>query len=274
MSTVVQPLPPGLGRRVGRNVRDWIPAALVLVLGLGSWQVLVDVLSIERFLLPKPSEIARTFWEERDVLWSAGLYTFREALGGFVIGSGAAMLFALLLARFRRLGSALMPLAIAANAIPIIAFAPIFNAWFDVLSPTSKIAVAAVLCFFPVLVNTLRGLTSVQPRAIELMRSYAAGELQVFRKVRIPAALPFIFSALKVASVLAMIGAIVGEYFGGSQEALGIQIRNSAALFQFETAWAAIMVASILGIAFYASIATVERMMLKWQGNSREGVRQ
>ncbi len=274
MSTVVQPLPPGLGRRVGRNARDWIPAALVLVLGLGSWQVLVDVLSIERFLLPKPSEIARTFWEERDVLWSAGLYTFREALGGFVIGSGAAMLFALLLARFRRLGSALMPLAIAANAIPIIAFAPIFNAWFDVLSPTSKIAVAAVLCFFPVLVNTLRGLTSVQPRAIELMRSYAAGELQVFRKVRIPAALPFIFSALKVASVLAMIGAIVGEYFGGSQEALGIQIRNSAALFQFETAWAAIMVASILGIAFYASIATVERMMLKWQGNSREGVRQ
>jgi len=274
MSTVVQPLPPGLGRRVGRNARDWIPAALVLVLGLGSWQVLVDVLSIERFLLPKPSEIARTFWEERDVLWSAGLYTFREALGGFVIGSGAAMLFALLLARFRRLGSALMPLAIAANAIPIIAFAPIFNDWFDVLSPTSKIAVAAVLCFFPVLVNTLRGLTSVQPRAIELMRSYAAGELQVFRKVRIPAALPFIFSALKVASVLAMIGAIVGEYFGGSQEALGIQIRNSAALFQFETAWAAIMVASILGIAFYASIATVERMVLKWQGNSREGVRQ
>ena len=142
------------------------------------------------------------------------------------------------------------------------------------LSPTSKIAVAAVLCFFPVLVNTLRGLTSVQPRAIELMRSYAAGELQVFRKVRIPAALPFVFSALKVASVLAMIGAIVGEYFGGSQEALGIQIRNSAALFQFETAWAAIMVASILGIAFYASIAAVERMALKWQGNSREGVRQ
>ncbi len=269
MSAVVQPIPRGIGRRIGRGARDWIPAALVLVLGIGSWQVLVDVLDIQRFLLPQPSAIARTFWEERDVLWSAGLYTFREALGGFLIGSAAAILIAMLLARFRRVGSALMPLAIAANAIPIVAFAPIFNAWFDVLSPTSKIAVAAVLCFFPVLVNTLRGLTSVRPRSIELMRSYAAGELQIFRKVRFPAALPFIFSALKVASVLAMIGAIVGEYFGGSQEALGIQIRNSAALFQFETAWAAIMVASILGIAFYASVALLERAVLRWDPSRR-----
>ena len=106
-------------------------------------------------------------------------------------------------------------------------------------------AIAAVLCFFPVLTNMLRGLTSVHPSSIELMRSYAAGEVEIFRRVRIPNSLPFLFSALKVASVLAMIGAVVGEYFGGTQEALGVQIRNSAALFAFETAWAAILVASI-----------------------------
>ena len=102
-----------------------------------------------------------------------------------------------------------MPIAIAANAIPIIAFSPIFNAWFDPLSLSPRMATAGVLCFFPVFVNTLRGLTSVHPSQIELMRSYAAGELEIFRRVRIPTALPFVFSALKVATVLAMIGAIV-----------------------------------------------------------------
>ena len=102
--------------------------------------------------------------------------TFKEALEGFALGCGVAFLFALVLARFRPLGNALMPYMIAANAIPIIAFAPITNAWFGLLSPWSKITIVAVLCFFPVLVNTLRGLTSVRPEAIELMRSYAAGQ--------------------------------------------------------------------------------------------------
>ena len=153
-----------------------------------------------------------------------------------------------MLARFRRLGDALMPIAIAANAIPIIAFSPIFNAWFDPLSPAPRMATAAVLCFFPVMVNTLRGLTSVRPSQIELMRSYAAGEFAIFRRVRVPTALPFVFSALKVATVLAMIGAIVSDYFG-TFGSLGITIKNSVSLFDFETAWAAILIASILGVA-------------------------
>ena len=172
---------------------------------------------------------------------------------------------------WRPLGRALMPYAIAANAIPIIAFAPITNQWFGLLNPLSKMVIAAVLCFFPVLVNTLRGLTSVRPASIELMRSYAAGEVEIFRRVRIPNSLPYLFSALKVASVLAMIGAVVGEYFGGSQEALGVQIRNSAALFAFETAWAAILVASILGIGFYLAIALVERLTMSWHPSARGG---
>ena len=154
----------------------------------------------------------------RHVLWNAGWFTFKEALGGFVAGSGAAILVAIVFARWRRVGGALMPYAVAASAIPIIAFAPITNAWFGAFNPHSKMAIAAVLCFFPVLVNTLRGLTSVRPEAIELMRSYAASEVDVFRRVRIPSALPFIFAGLKLATVLCMIGAIVGDYFGGSAE--------------------------------------------------------
>ena len=119
-----------------------------------------------------------------------------------------------------------MPYAIAASAIPIIAFAPITNAWFGPFGKTSKMAIAAVLCFFPVFVNTLRGLTSVRPASIELMRSYAAGEIDIFRRVRFPTALPFLFTALKIATVLSMIGAIVGEYFGRLPEALGVLINS------------------------------------------------
>jgi NitT/TauT family transport system permease protein len=271
MTIVAEPAPRGtLAATVGRQARDWIPALAVFVLGIAVWQLSIQIFGIERFLLPKPGAIVSRFWDARDELWRAGWFTFKEALGGFVIGSTFAILFALLLARFRRVGDALMPIAIAANAIPIIAFAPIFNAWFDPLEPTSKMAVAGVLCFFPVMVNTLRGLTSVRPTQVELMRSYGAGEIAIFRRVRIPTALPYTFSALKVATVLAMIGAIVGEYFGGSQEALGIRIKNSAALFDFETAWAAILVASILGIAFYLAVALLERLTLQWDPTRQE----
>ena len=269
MSTVA-PLPRGtLGARVGRRAVDWLPAAAVFVLGILVWEGLVRALDVQRFLLPAPSAIVDTLWERRDELRAAGLYTFSEAFGGFVVGCSLAVVAAIVLARFRGLGRALMPFAIAANAVPIIAFAPITNQWFGPLNKTSKMAIAAILVFFPVLVNTLRGLTSVRPSSIELMRSYAAGEVEIFRRVRLPNSLPYLFSALKVATVLAMIGAVVGEYFLSSQEALGFQIRNSAALFQFELAWAAIVVASVLGILFYAAVALVERLTMGWHPSSR-----
>jgi NitT/TauT family transport system permease protein len=254
---------------VTRRLADWAPAVVVFLLGIGLWEGYTRGADVEQFLLPPLSEILQTLWEDRDTFVSAGWFTFKEALGGFVIGSSAAILLALVLARWRGLGRAIMPYAIAANAIPIIAFAPITNNWFGLLNPLSKMAIAAVLCFFPVLVNTLRGLTSVRPSSIELMRSYACGEVEIFRRVRIPTALPFIFSALKIATVLAMIGAIVGDYFGGSQEALGILIRRSAGIFAFQEAWAAIVVASVLGILFYGSVALAERLAMRWHPTVR-----
>jgi NitT/TauT family transport system permease protein len=130
-------------------------------------------------------------------------------------------------------------------------------------------AVAAVLCFLPVMVNTLRGLQSAKPRQIELMRSYAASELEIWRIVRVPTALPFVFTSLKVASVLAMIGAIVGEYFGGALNALGVLINTDAQVFQFPTAWAGILVASLLGIALYSTVVAVERVVLRWSPEAR-----
>jgi NitT/TauT family transport system permease protein len=248
---------------------EWIPALIVFVAAIAVWQFSIVIFHIEKFLLPKPGAIISAFWTQRSVLWSAGWLTLKEALGGFALGSGFGIVVAVVLARFRRLGNALMPIAIAANAVPIIAFSPIFNAWFDPLSLAPRMATAGVLCFFPVLVNTLRGLTSVKPAQVDLMRSYAASELQIFRRVRVPTALPFVFSALKVATVLAMIGAIVSDYFG-TFGSLGITIKNSVSLFDFETAWAAILMASILGVLLYIAVSLAERFALQWDPTRQE----
>ncbi|HEY2778116.1 MAG TPA: ABC transporter permease [Gaiellaceae bacterium] len=255
--------------RIRAKVVEWVPAILVFCLGIVVWQLAIDIFNIQKFLLPKPWSIVSAFWTQRSTLWSAGWLTLKEALGGFAIGSGLGILFAAILARFRRVSAALMPIAIAANAVPIIAFSPIFNAWFDPLSLSPRMATAGVLCFFPAFVNTLRGLTSVRPSQIELMRSYAASELEIFRRVRVPTALPFVFSALKVATVLAMIGAIVADYFG-TFGSLGITIKNSVSLFDFETAWAAILTASILGVAMYVAVSLVERFALQWDPTRQE----
>ncbi len=271
MSTVAQPSPTRSDRDVGRSVRAWGPVLVVLGLGLVTWQWLLPLLGVERYLLPPFSDVLQALWDERTELLEAGWITFKEALGGFLLGCSVAFLSALVLARWRPLGNALMPYLIAANAVPIVAFAPITNAWFGTLSPWSKIVIAAVLCFFPVLVNTLRGLTSVRPESLELMRSYAVPQRVVFRRVRIPNSLPFVFSALKIASVLAMIGAVVGDYFGGSTDALGVKIVSAVSVAQYETAWAAILVASALGIMFYAVVALAERFALRWHPSTRAG---
>jgi NitT/TauT family transport system permease protein len=269
MSTIVEPVPSGLTRELGGRLRDWLPALVVFLVVLALWQGLTTAFHVQTFLLPKPSDIARSFWVNRSALWSDGVYTFKEAAGGFVLGSGLGILVALLLARFRLAGAALMPFAIAANAVPIIAFAPITNNWFGLLNPFSKMAIAAVLCFFPTMVNTLRGLTSVHPSAIELMRSYAGGQTAVFRYARIPNSLPFMFTGLKIAAVLSMIGAIVGEYFGGPTNALGVSILNDTQVFDFPRAWAGIVLASAFGIAFYGLVALAEHYATSWHPSSR-----
>jgi NitT/TauT family transport system permease protein len=265
MSAFVEPIPRGMLRRAGSQAGDWIPALVVFVLVIGLWQGLTTAFHVQSFLLPKPSSIAQSLWNDRSALWSAGIYTFKEALGGFALGSSLGILVALALARWRRVGAAVLPFAIAANAVPIIAFSPITNNWFGLLNPFSKMAIAAVLCFFPVMVNTLRGLTSVHPSSIELMRSYAAGQVATFRWVRIPSSLPFMFTGLKIATVLSMIGAIVGEYFGGPTNALGVSILNDSQLFNFPRAWAGIVLASAFGILFYATLAFAEHLATRGQ---------
>lgn len=253
---------------IGR-LRRYSPAIAVFVGGIVLWELVVRGFNVQRFLLPPPTDIGATLLEQWPRLSQAGFNTLIEAVGGFAIGLVGGVLVALLTARFVFARSALMPFAIAANAIPIVAFAPIMNNWFGVTSPVSKMMIVAVLVFFPVMINTVRGLMSAEPAALEMMRSYAASEAQTFRKVRAPAALPYFFTALKVGATLSLIGAIVGEYFGGSNLVLGRVIVESASFLRFSEAWAAIIIVSAMGIGFYLIILVVERIAMPWHASVR-----
>jgi len=254
---------------VSSRAREFAPAVAVFVGGLALWELVVRGLDIQRFLLPPPSDIAATLITQWPRLSEAGLNTLVEAVGGFAIGLTAGVVVALATARFAFARGALMPFAIAANAVPIVAFAPIMNNWFGVTSPVSKMMIVAVLVFFPVMINTVRGLLSAEPAALEMMRSYAASEVDTFRKVRAPSALPYFFTALKVAATLSLIGAIVGEYFGGSNLVLGRVIVESAAFLRFSEAWAAIVIVSAMGISFYLIILAIERAVMPWHASAR-----
>lgn len=258
-------IPGAFWTRVGR----YLPAVLAFLLVIVLWEALTRALGVESFILPKPSEILTKFVQNADVIWSAAFNTLIEALGGFVIGTTLGVLAALATVRWTAVHEGMMPFAIAANSVPIIALAPIANALFSITSPVSKMVVVAAVVFFPVMINTTRGLLEVDPAELELMRSFASTPRAVMRQIRIPHALPYFFSALKVAGALSLIAAIVAEYFGGPQDVLGQYIINRANLFQFPDAWAAILAASILGITFYVLILIAERLVMPWHVSFR-----
>ena len=250
------------------RLRQYLPTVAVFIGVLVLWELIVRAFAIQQFLLPRPSAIAAAFVEHFDELITVGRNTLVEAVGGLAIGATAAFAVAFATARWATASRALMPFAIAANSVPIIAFAPIMNNWFGILNPLSKMMVVAVLVFFPIMINTLRGLTLVDQSSLELMRSYAATEREIFAKVRLPNALPYIFTALKVSATLSLIGAIVAEYFGGAQAVLGQFIITEAAFFRFANAWAAIIVATAVSIAFFLIILAIERVAIPWHASS------
>jgi NitT/TauT family transport system permease protein len=250
------------------RIRYYLPTVLVFVAVIALWEAIVSGLGVQQFLLPAPSVIARSFIETASTLRDSASYTVRNALVGFLIGSGAGVLVALATARWTAARESMMPFAIAANSVPIIAFAPIMNNWFGSVNPLSKMMIVAIITFFPMMINTVRGLTLVEPAKLELMRSYATTPLEILLKVRLPNALPFVFNGFKICSTLALIGAIVGEYFGGPRESLGVYILQEAQQFRFPNAWAAILVSAALGILFYLVILGLERILIPWRQES------
>jgi NitT/TauT family transport system permease protein len=254
----------------GAFLRRYLPAAAIFVAGIALWEAVVVVFEIERFLLPQPSRIARVFVDEFDVVVAAGWLTMRKAMAGFAIGAGAGATMALLTSRWPLIRDGAMPFAVAVNSTPIIALAPIMNNWFPITSIWPGAMVVALVVFFPVMINMVRGLSEVPAGSLELLDSYGAGPRQVLRKVRLPHSLPYLFSAFKVGTTLSIIAAVVSEYFGGSRENLGVYISQQAALFHFAEAWAAILVASFSGIVFYLALVLVERAVMPWHASVRD----
>jgi len=252
------------------RVREYAPAALVLALGLVLWEAVVFAFSIEFYLLPAPHVIVQSLRENYPVLVEAGLYTFTEAVLGWVLGCGGGILAAMAASRSPAFASLVLPYAIASASVPIIALAPLAIVWFGV-EQGSKIAIVVLMTFFPTFVSTLRGLLGVAPQSLELMTSYAASEQQIFWKLRLPASLPMTLTALRACATLAMIGAVVSEFFGGPVKSLGVYIKSTASLFQTRQAWSAILVACALGLLFYFAVALVERLVMPWHFERREG---
>ncbi|HVL53122.1 MAG TPA: ABC transporter permease [Vitreimonas sp.] len=276
----VRPRRPGPAAGVLRRSRTalfYLPAVLVFVSAIVLWELIVTALDLRAFVLPKPSAIASAFGQHFDsgdprfVILPAARATIYEALGGLVIGTTAGLVVAFATARWATARDVLLPLAVAANAIPIIAFSPLLNAWFGLANPLSKMMMAAVLVFFPVMANVTRGLVQVDASAIELMRSMAASEWTILRKVRIPNALPYFFTAMKLATTLSLIGAIVAEYFGSGNRVLGRLIVDSASALRFDITWAAILVGAAAGIVFYLVVVVLERVFIPWHSSVRSG---
>jgi len=255
-----------------RTLRQYLPAAVIFVGVLVAWEVLVQVSGVQGFILPAPSAIWTALvenWTVGYAILPAAQVTLFEAMGGLIIGTVLGVTTAFIVSRFPASRDTVLPLAIAINAIPIIAFAPVANNWFGILSPLSKMAIAATLVYFPIMINVLRGLTQVEPSALELMRSYAAAPGTVTRQVRIPNALPFFLTGLKVATTLSLIGAVVGEYFGGLSATLGRVVVAAASGLKFDVTWAAILMVSLIGIVLYLAVVILERLLIPWHPSVR-----
>jgi NitT/TauT family transport system permease protein len=249
----------------GRTFLGVWPPLLFGVGFLALWEWFVDVRHIKPFVLPKPSAIFEQLRQSHDAILHAAWATGQNALVGLAIGLAAGLIAALLASRLRSLDDMLTPLAAAMAAIPIVALTPIFNTMFASTSSTPRRLVVAIYVFFPIFVNTLRGLRQIDPVHAELMRSYAATPWTTTKVVRLPGALPFFFTGLKIASSGAVIAAIVSEYFGGLQRGLGPAITSAAAASAYPRAWAIVTAAIALGLVFYIVAVLAERLAMPWQ---------
>lgn len=247
----------------GRAARIGIPIA-VGVLFLAGWQALVVGNDIKPYLLPKPTAIWEQMVHNRADILTTARVTGTNALVGLLAGAILGILVALVASRFRVVDSMLVPLAAAVNAMPIIALAPIFNTMFSTTSSVPRRLVVALVVFFPLFINALRGLRQVAPIHRELMDSYAAGGWTFARTVRIPGALPFVFIGLRLAAALAVIAAVVAEYFGGLQNGLGTRITSAASNTAYPRAWAYVAAACALGLLFYLVATALERIAMPW----------
>ena len=250
-------------------MRRWLLPFGLIVLLLGLWQVasstgvIADALSLEDFLVPSPVEIAESLWQNRSLLAENAWVTLREMLLGILAALVVGIGMAILMHRWQLIRDAAYPLIVASQTIPIVVIAPILVVWFG-YGITAKVMIVALICFFPITVNTLDGLRSVDPETVKLMRSLDASRWQRFWRVEAPAALPSLFTGIKIAVVVAPIGAVFAEW-SGSSAGLGHLIQSDTAYFQVARQFATVAVLSALALALIGLTALAERRVVTWR---------
>jgi len=249
-------------------MKRWLPPIVIVVVLLGLWQlaasldVIANALNIEPFLVPSPSEIAQSLWADRSLLLDNGWVTLQEVLAGFALSVVAGAAYNVVLHLSPMLRRAFYPLLIASQTVPIVVIAPILVVWLGFgIGP--KLVIIALICFFPITVNTLDGLRSVDPDLLKMMRTLDASRMQTFRRVEGPSALPYFFSGAKIAVAVAVIGAVFGEW-AGSSSGLGHLIQQASAQLQTARTFAAVVVLSALAIVLFGLLAVIERRVAWW----------
>ncbi len=240
--------------------RFLLPPLIVGVLFVGTWEIIVRAFDIQPFLLPAPSSIWSTLGDNWNKVYDAMVVTGANAMVGLVVGviSGVALSFVLM--RFNVVNELVTPLAVALNAIPIIVLVPVFNNMFASTTEVPRRLMVTLIVSFIVLLNVAKGLRQVDATHMELLRSYAATPSEILRKARIPNAMSYLFTALKIAAPVAVITAFVSEYFGGSQNGLGYGITANAAISKTAASWGYVVGACALGLAFYLAAVLLERL--------------
>jgi putative hydroxymethylpyrimidine transport system permease protein len=249
-------------------VKQWLPPLVVVVALLGLWELaaqwdlIADALQIKPFLIPAPSDVAQSLVDDRALLSSDAWVTAKEVLLGFAIAAVLGFGFAVVMHLSDLLRRAFYPLIVASQTVPVIAIAPILVVWLGFgIGP--KLVIVALVCFFPITVNTLDGLRSVDPEMTRMMRSLDAGRGQTLRRVEIPSALPFLLSGAKIAAAVAVIGAVFGEW-SGSDSGLGHLILVAQGQLQTARVFAAVVVLSALALILFGALALLERRLAWW----------
>jgi NitT/TauT family transport system permease protein len=252
--------------RLQRGTEAWLvqilPSIALLFLLLILWEAAIRIFSVPLFVLPAPSDIALSLYQKAGILAAATLVTAKEVLIGFLLAVVVGISLALLIVRFELFGRALYPMIVLFQTVPKVALAPIFILWFGYdLAP--KVVLIMVIAFFPITLDMLSGLESVEPSLVALMRSVGATKTDILMKVRVPHALPHLMAGMKVAITFSVIGAIVGE-FAGASAGLGYAIQFASTQLETPLVFAALVVVSVVGIIFYYVIEWLERLIVPW----------
>jgi len=243
-------------------MKKWAGPVAILVILIGGWELLAKHGHVENYVLPAPSEVASALWNDRDLLAPDTWVTAREVLLGFALALVIGVAVALVLHLSPVLRRAAYPLVVASQAIPVVVIAPILVIWFG-FGITPKLIVIALICFFPVVVNTLDGLEGVDGDQVKMMRTLGASRLDLLRRLELPTSLPFLFSGAKVAVAVAVIGAVFGELVG-SDAGLGHAIQVGTAQLETARVFAAVLILSVMAIALFGLVALVERWAVPW----------